>query len=388
MKPVFGSVLFAILTGFGSLMGEAREPVAPVPDVVPSATSQPAVPTPAANPVANAAPSALPAVAAAAGQEVGGESALLGRLGEAQLDQALLLLQQNYVQPGALNSREIKRAQLAGLMARLGPGVRLLLPGEVVQPVIEKPFLAEVIDGRIAYVRPEGITLGDLVQMDALLQEWAAKDIRALILDLRSIPYGGDFETAAEFARRFVAKGKLLFRLDKPSAKQERIFTANQEPLFSGSLIVLTDGRTAGAAEVLAAVLRKSADAMILGMPTAGEPVEFAVFPLGGGTDFRMAVAEAILPDNERGFLQGFAPDLALEIPPAEQKRLFQLASEKGLGDLIFEKERPRFNEAALLANANPEISDSAGAEIAPPPPDRVLQRAVDILTALQFFSQ
>jgi hypothetical protein len=56
---------------------------------------------------------------------------------------------------------------------------------------------------------------------------------------------------------------------------------------------------------------------------------------------------------------------------------------EKGIAGYVFESERARMNEAALVAGTNPEIdAEEPGAELL----DRPLQRAVDLVVAIKLF--
>jgi C-terminal processing protease CtpA/Prc len=181
----------------------------------------------------------------------------------------------------------------------------------------------------------------------------------------------------------------VLFSVTKPSAKQERILTSDQDPAFTGILVVLTDKQNAGAAEALAATLRQNAKAMIVGATTRGEAVEFADVLLGDGKVLRVAVAQVALTDGKPLFPGGVSPDIAAALPPGTQARIFSLSKEKGVSQFVFETERPRFNEAALVANTNPEIDPAnfrqSGRDVLW---DTVLQRAVDLVTAISFYDK
>lgn len=369
------------ILGFGCTAALAQLPVEPAPSPNPS-PSPATLPTEATPPPSNALPDTAPSPPPLP-TETG---PLINLLNEAQVEKAIQALKAGYLQPSALSDRELERARLLGLTERLADGVALR-PSTPAPPTPEgHRFLAEILDGRFAYVRPAQINPTELAQFDAVLAGFSDQQIAALILDLRGIPYGGDFETAAEWARRVTPKGRLLFRLEKPSAKQERIFTSNQDPVFSGTILVLIDEKTAGAAEVVAGVLRRSAGALLFGQPTQGEPVEFATVPIGGGVEIKMAVAEAILGEKERAFPQGLIPDLPVSQDPALTEKIFQLSTEQGVSKFINEIERPRLNEAALVARTNPEIEPAAPSTETLL--DRPLQRAVDAAAALQFFGK
>jgi hypothetical protein len=373
------------ILGFGYTAALAQLPAEPssTPNPAPSPTP---TQTPAAVETTPQLPTPLPDTAPSPPPLPTETGPLINLLNEAQVEKAIQALKAGYLQPSALSDRELERARLLGLTERLADGATLRPETSATPPREGHRFLAEILDGRFAYVRPAQINPTELAQFDAVLAGFTDQPIAALILDLRGIPYGADFDTAAEWTRRVAPKGRLLFRLEKPSAKQERIFTSNKDPVFSGTILVLIDERTAGAAEVVAGVLRRSTGALLFGQPTQGEPVEFATVPIGGGVEIKMAVAEAILGEKERAFPQGLIPDLPVSQDPALTEKIFQLSTEQGVSKFISEIERPRLNEAALVSRTNPEIEPTA--PTTETLLDRPLQRAVDAAAALQFFGQ
>ena len=104
-----------------------------------------------------------------------------------------------------------------------------------------------------------------------------------MIIDLRDSPGTSDFEVAAEFAKRFCPKGKPLFAVRKQAGPEGRTFSSDRDPVFQGLIVALTDGDTAGGAEVLAAALRLYDKALIVGEPTAGRAVDYSDLPLPSG---------------------------------------------------------------------------------------------------------
>jgi hypothetical protein len=308
-------------------------------------------------------------------------------LDESQIQKAIDALTTNYLSPETLDDASRQRALLEGLILRLGAGADLSQSGNATsQPI---PFLAEILDGRIGYIRPGAMDAAALKQTDSALGNFAEKSIPAVILDLRGIPGGAEFDTAADFARRFCPKGKILFTIEKPNAKQERILTADRDAVFHGILVVLADANTSGAAEALAAALRANSNAMLVGAKTAGGAVESSEFPIGGGKTIRLAVSRVSLPGSEPIFPAGVKPDIEISLPAETQKKIFELTKEKGVSQFVFDTERPRMNEAALVANTNPEISAAPeAAEATEPLRDTVLQRAVDLVTAISFYKK
>lgn len=351
----------------------AQEPTAPTPTPAPT-------PAPAATPK----PTPTPVPPPLSTRE------LINGLKDDELDKAIETLRQGFLDPTLTDDKAAKRATLEGLVRRLAPGAAVINDSDAQKSEEDTTFVAEILDSRIGYLRLGKLDKDNLAQMDAALANFAAKKVEGVVVDVRGVPQTGDFEMAAEFARRFCPKGKLLFSLQKPSAKQERIFTSNQDPSYQGVLVVLTDGDTSGAPEVLAATLRLNSGALIVGSDTAGEALEFEEAQLGGGAKLRYAVAQVILPQGDPIYPGGVKPDIAIALSPTTQKEIFAQSKEKGVSQFVFDAERQRMSEAALVANLNPEIDGIQSLQRdkgkATALRDTVLQRAVDLITAINFY--
>ena len=173
----------------------------------------------------------------------------LETLDAADLKRAIPLIRENYLNPAALNPTELERATLAGLFDRLGRGI-ILLPARPDSAPTPAPFYREIISGHVGYLRPGDLSRGQLEELDATLRGFSGKKVDAIILDLRGSVESNDYATAAEFAKRFVPKGAPLFALRGPAAKPVRDFVSDQVPLYTGLIVLLVDGETAGASEV------------------------------------------------------------------------------------------------------------------------------------------
>ena len=314
-------------------------------------------------------------------------------LTDAELDQVISLLRENYIAPDALTDDEIKRASVQGIIDRIAPGAALAqAPAAGAAPA--SPFRAEILDARIGYARLGATVPGNVGELDAALQNFTEKKLGAVILDLRATPASSEFEQTAEVCRRFSPKGKVLFSIKKPNIKQEQILTSKDDPKYQGIVVVLVDRDTAGNAEVIASVLRTHVRAMVIGQQTKGEAVEFADLPLTGGLLLRVAVAEVALPDNVAVFPGGLKPDLTVDVAQETTNEVLKKELEKGVSEFVFESERARMNEAALVAGTNPELDaiqalqKAKGERPKPPLRDAVLQRAVDFITTIAIYEK
>jgi len=303
--------------------------------------------------------------------------------------QALELLRSKYVRSAALDEPAINRATLQGLLERLGSGATLRPAAAEIET--ERPFRSEILDERIGYVRFGSLTKGHLAEFDAALGNFNAKKVGSLILDLRATPANSDFELAAEVVKRLTPKGKMLFAIHRPSVKQERMYTSDLDATFRGVTVTLVHRETAGAPEVIAAVLRTVDQALAVGQKTAGQTAEFVELPLQGGKVLRVAIAEVKFPQNFAIFPDGLKPDLAVDVSAKDEEEVLKIGLEKGVGGLVYETERAHLNEAALVAGINPEIDaeeaaqrEGSGREEKAPLFDTALQRAVDLVTTIR----
>ena len=344
-------------------------------------------PPPAATPAfASVAPGVSPSPSSAA---------LINSLDAADLQQALPIIKNNYVAPDALGETALHRATLEGLLGRLGGRV-MLLPARNAGAAPPPPaFYREIIDGHIGYLRPGALGKTDLEEMDKSLRGFGGKKVNALVLDLRGSVDTNDYAMAAEFAKRFVPKGKPLFALRGPTLKPERVFSSSDEPAYTGFIVVLIDQETKGAPEVLAGVLRFYGNAILIGETTAADAVEYSDLPLPSGKILRVAVSEAVLSDQKPLFAEGVKPDLPVALPAAQKQQIFQQSLTKGMTPFVFEGERPHFNEAALLEGTNPEIEAAQAAQQhrthggeKAALHDAPLQRAVDLVTSIAVYQK
>lgn len=324
-------------------------------------------------------PSPSPAVAAV--EQTADSYDRLEALDAAQIKLATDTIRANHAESAALDETGMARATLRGLLEGLHPGAELT--GDKTEKPAPSPFRAEILDGRVGYIRLGSVGSESLVQLDAALQDFNAKKTEGVVLDLRATPASEDFPMAAQVCERFVPDGTAMFTLARPSEKKEQTFASTRAPLFQGVIVVLVDEDAAGAAEAIAAALRRHARAMVVGTNTSGRAVEFAVLPLGGGNKLRYAVSEVRVDGLPAIYPRGLEPDLEVAQSPADKKAILDGALDKGIAGYVFENERVQMNEAALVAGTNPEIDAKETESLLI---DRPLQRAVDLVTAIKIF--
>ena len=319
---------------------------------------------------------------------------LVDSMDSADLKEAIQLLKNNYINPEALNETELNRATFEGILTRMGRGVVLLADSAPASTESAAPFFGEILESHVGYLRLGALIRPNLEALDTNLKTFAVQKVDALVIDLRASPATNDFATASEFAKRFCPKGKPLFSLRKAAAKQERTFTSDRDPSYQGMMIILADGDTAGPAEAIAGVIHLYDRALVIGQPTAGRAVEYSDLKLSTGKILRVAVGEAVLPEDRPLFPGGIKPDVPVEMPAVDKREVFQQSREKGMTPFVVENERPHLNEAALISGKNPELEAMEAAQRRGRGPEKttvrdpVLQRALDLVTTIAIFQK
>ena len=326
-------------------------------------------------------------------------------LSPADVAKAIGALKEEFVRPESLNDAGLAGATLQGLLDRLSPGVDLVSgTAAAAEPAI--PFHSEIADGKTGYLLVGALTGDSVGKVRQTLGDWSAYHLHAVIVDLRGTPATSDFQTAAELAGLFCAKGTELFSLTAGKGHvltgsaaggetnaQTHTFTSQAEPLYKGLVVVIADSRTAEAPEAIAAVLQKCAKALIVGDETAGRAYAFSDVPLSGSV-LRVAVAQVILPDGKEPGENGIRPDINVSLGNAHggpsKAEILRSISTKGIPSVITEHDRPHLNEAALVSGSNPEIdeikAEESGEKKAPPLVDHQLQRALDLVTSITIY--
>ena len=109
--------------------------------------------------------------------------------------------------------------------------------------------------------------------MQEALREFVRSDAKSLVLDLRGNP-GGLLQSAVSIASFFLPTGKVAVREDFGESTQEEVYRSQGRVVgdFSDrTLVVLVDGGSASASEILAGALQDHGVATVIGAKTFGK---------------------------------------------------------------------------------------------------------------------
>lgn len=342
---------------------------------------------PAANQAAEEA--AKPAAARPANLEE-----IIDGLSQNSLQEAFRILRSDYIQHDKLTYLEMNRAALQGLLRRLEFGATLLNGAGRAAQNSPFSFHAQTLNRNVAYLRPGKFLEEEIADLDKALVEFNADErLDTLIIDLRSPQRTANFDFAAKFLSRFREGGELLFKITRPGESRPTLFIAeNSAEYWDGDILLLIDSETGNVGEIIAEVLRRERKVLIIGEATLGLTVEYRDVPLGDDRYLRYAVAEVLLADDSSLFRKGVTPDLPALTRPEDKHAVFAATETEDLKKFLYDRLRPRMNEAALVAGTDPELdyylAKSQGKDTPydkTPLQDRALQQTLDLVTTRDF---
>ena len=174
-----------------------------------------------------------------------------------------------------------------------------------VSPVISK--LNQEAGHNIGYIR--------LTQFNGNAAEAMAKNILQLeeqgadayVLDLRSNP-GGLFDAGLAIAREWLDTGIVVYTVDRNGIGES--FSANHSALTNDPLVVLIDGGTASASEILAGALQDNHRAQLVGTRSFGKALIQSLYELSDGAGLAVTIARYETPAHHDINRRGIVPDV------------------------------------------------------------------------------
>jgi len=181
----------------------------------------------------------------------------------------------------------------------------------IVIPVTE----SEVLDTGIGYISLSQFTSNSDELFHRELESLLDAGVSKLIVDLRNNP-GGALTASVRIASEFLGDGQVL-RTEAPDAS--RSYDVRDGGLATGddvSVVVLVNGASASASEVVSAALQEAGRATIMGEATFGKNTVQQQFNLPDGGAIKVTIARWVTPSGASFGGDGIQPDIIVDVSP------------------------------------------------------------------------
>ena len=196
--------------------------------------------------------------------------------------------------------------------------------------------------GKIGYIRLTQFSAQAPKEMREAIRNLERKNVEGYVLDLRSNP-GGLLYASVDIARMFLDRGKIVSTVYRKGVVEEQ--KANNRAITNKPVVILVDGGSASASEILSGALKDNGRAVLVGTKTFGKGLVQSVRPLGDGSGLAVTIAKYLTPSGRDINKEGIPPNIIIELSDADREKLQKDRTLIGtLGD-------PQFSKALTVLN-------------------------------------
>lgn len=171
----------------------------------------------------------------------------------------------------------------------------------------------------IGYIRLTQFSANAAEEMQDAIRDLEQQNVDGYVLDLRSNP-GGLLYSSIDIARMWLEEGTIVSTVDRQGVSDQE--QANGRALTDRPLVILVDGGSASASEILSGALQDNDRAILVGTQTFGKGLVQSVRPLGDGSGLAITVAKYLTPSGRDINQAGIAPDIVVELTEEQRQEL------------------------------------------------------------------
>jgi len=175
--------------------------------------------------------------------------------------------------------------------------------------------------GKVGYIRLNQFSANAAEEMRDAIKDLETQRVTGYILDLRSNP-GGLLYSSIEIARMWLPEGTIVSTVDRQGETDRQ--QANNRALTNKPMVVLVDGGSASASEILSGALQDNKRAVLVGTKTFGKGLVQSVRGLGDGSGMAVTIAHYLTPEGRDINKLGITPNVVVELTDAQRKELQQ----------------------------------------------------------------
>lgn len=190
-------------------------------------------------------------------------------------------------------------------------GEKDYLEMDVVRKQIESPTVNyEMLENNIGYIQITEFDDVTVNQFEEAMQAVQGAGAAGLILDLRSNP-GGSLSAVVDISRQLLPEGLIVYTEDRSGERVEYSCDGDRE--IRMPLVVLVNGNSASASEILAGAIKDYGKGVLIGTTTFGKGIVQRILPLTDGTAIKLTVSAYYTPKGNNIHNIGIEPDIVCE---------------------------------------------------------------------------
>lgn len=176
----------------------------------------------------------------------------------------------------------------------------------------------------IGYIRITQFNEPTAMSLQAEIDALRTNGLRALVLDLRNNP-GGLLRSAIDVSQKFLRSRDVIVSTQGRREGDQQVFRAGgRERLLDIPMVVLVNGGSASASEIVAGALQDHHRAILVGEKTFGKGSVQSVLPMEEGSALRLTTAKYYTPSNRMIHELGIEPDIVVPMSPEDWTALME----------------------------------------------------------------
>ncbi|VEP15003.1 Carboxyl-terminal-processing protease [Hyella patelloides LEGE 07179] len=205
--------------------------------------------------------------------------------------------------------------------------------------------------GQVGYIRLTQFSAQASKEMREAIEDFENQNVNGYILDLRSNP-GGLLYASIDIARMWLKEGAIVSTVDRGGESDRQ--WANNNALTDKPLVILIDGGSASASEILSGALQDNDRAVLVGTQTFGKGLVQSVRSLGDGSGLAVTIAKYLTPSGRDIHKEGIPPDHIVELAEEERKKLQSDLT------LMGTEEDPQFSKAIQILGQEIQVQNNS----------------------------
>lgn len=194
-------------------------------------------------------------------------------------------------------------------------------------------------ENKIGYARVTQFNEPTSGELEDGLKKMDAQGVQGIVIDLRGNP-GGLLDQAVAVCEKFLPAKQLVVSTEGRTRSMNAPYYSRGGTRTSIPIVLLVNGGSASASEIVAGCLQDLKRAVVVGEQTFGKGSVQSILPLqsGNGPALRLTTAKYYTPSHKVIHEKGITPDIIIPVTPEEEEALFYQRTPGGLESLDEEK--------------------------------------------------